>query len=1018
MPNCSKALCSILIVFLGVLASVTTAAEADYSVVDPELMVVKIDSDPKESFLGMQLDSAGRLFVGGREALFVYEPKPEGGYQLRKELYRFPKDTWIYDIAIRGNDLYVLTVSALYLIPDAVVKREELKPKRLVWGIPLAHPHQGFHGLAIGPEGDIYFANGDPLVSYGDFSRPDHWAHWTFFIQPEGTQVPYTGDGGVNRIKPDGTFFQAIARGTRNSVGLAFDAEWNLFSNDNDHESLPSEYVPGRLLHVTPKAYFSWPRGWLVEKHPERADLLETLNPNLGRYVPVGQAYYNDTFLPEKYRNNLLVARWDRREVPRYPLVHHGATFKADELPLFVGRNDARPVSVTVGRGGRIFVTVSYMEHNDSSPIYKSDLVMITRADDSPAMPFDAYDSTQAAPEKLWAELSDPSWTRRYRAHIEIQRRGGAFLEEATKRLVSVKPGNPASTHLVWLAGASRSLKAALPIAKLEKQPDENLRVQALRAMTEYFGTPPPPEALKDQNLQFQLAAVLAQFNQPGPVPDSIITGPALSKDTYIRQAAAFLLAQRATIPQIGDMCQSTNPATRLAGVLAAGFRITVPAVHGRIRDEHTLDQSHANEYVIPFEDGSVDLRKFGRIGNFTIAEHWNQGNGTPEEERMFDHLMSCLNDSDQQVRLEAAFFLRLLNDKRSEPLIEKVLEQNAEQRLAVSGKMRKISKVWLAGPFPDGTNFFSVIHPPEAGAIDLLSKMTVADRSISWQRATNDGRMFDLTGKYGPCDHSSWYAHFRLESGSAQPAMLLIGSDDGVKVWQNGRVKFENAVVRAALPFQDVVMLKLEPGGNDVLIRVHNDTGICALYLDCRTLGNVEVTLPDALSSMPLAERARLGVAPADSVPTEFLMFDWAKEVAKGDADSGRKLFNALACVKCHGIKPGEPGGGAPSLADARLRFSVPYLVESILLPNKVVSPIFRWTAIRLLDGDDVNGLVVGETAAKLELLMPDATRKSIEKSAIKSRQIQDRSPMPDGLVKNPNELRDLLAYILSENP
>jgi hypothetical protein len=39
------------------------------------------------------------------------------------------------------------------------------------------------------------------------------------------------------------------------------------------------QYVPGRLLNITPHAYFSWPRGWLVEKQPWRADLLDTLNP-------------------------------------------------------------------------------------------------------------------------------------------------------------------------------------------------------------------------------------------------------------------------------------------------------------------------------------------------------------------------------------------------------------------------------------------------------------------------------------------------------------------------------------------------------------------------------------------------------------------------------------------------------------------------------------------------------------------------------------------------------------------
>jgi|SRR5438876_963562 len=41
---------------------------SDYRLVDSELKFVGIDSDATESFLALQLDSAGRLFAGGREA--------------------------------------------------------------------------------------------------------------------------------------------------------------------------------------------------------------------------------------------------------------------------------------------------------------------------------------------------------------------------------------------------------------------------------------------------------------------------------------------------------------------------------------------------------------------------------------------------------------------------------------------------------------------------------------------------------------------------------------------------------------------------------------------------------------------------------------------------------------------------------------------------------------------------------------------------------------------------------------
>ena len=96
---------------------------SDYRLADSELKVVGIDSDATESFLALQLDSAGRLFAGGREALFVYEPASGGLYQPRQLLYRFPKDSWIYGIAIRGADLYVSTHTAISVLEGADLKR-------------------------------------------------------------------------------------------------------------------------------------------------------------------------------------------------------------------------------------------------------------------------------------------------------------------------------------------------------------------------------------------------------------------------------------------------------------------------------------------------------------------------------------------------------------------------------------------------------------------------------------------------------------------------------------------------------------------------------------------------------------------------------------------------------------------------------------------------------------------------------------------------------------------------------
>ena len=46
----------------------------DYSLPDPALKLVRIDSAATESFLAVRADTTGRLFVGCREELVVYEP--------------------------------------------------------------------------------------------------------------------------------------------------------------------------------------------------------------------------------------------------------------------------------------------------------------------------------------------------------------------------------------------------------------------------------------------------------------------------------------------------------------------------------------------------------------------------------------------------------------------------------------------------------------------------------------------------------------------------------------------------------------------------------------------------------------------------------------------------------------------------------------------------------------------------------------------------------------------------------
>jgi hypothetical protein len=84
----------------------------------------------------------------------------------------------------------------------------------------------------------------------------------------------------------------------------------------------------------------------------------------------------------------------------------------------------------------------------------------------------------------------------------------------------------------------------------------------------------------------------------------------------------------------------------------------------------------------------------------------------------------------------------------------------------------------------------------------------------------------------FGQAEHISAYALLRIYSPRQQPAAILLGSDDQVRLWLNGKQIHEYLHERMALPDTDAVPARLEPGWNTVLARVVNVTGEHAIYL------------------------------------------------------------------------------------------------------------------------------------------------------------------------------------------
>ncbi len=574
--------------------------------------------------------------------------------------------------------------------------------------------------------------------------------------------------------------------------------------------------------------------------------------------------------------------------------------------------NQARPVGIAVGRGGRVFVTSLYLGGNVVSPHCVSDLVMITRADDSPEHPFEAYDIATIGADKLWSDLSSPSWERRSRAHQELLRRGQPLLDEAASRLEQLADDDPAMFHLPWLAGAGGSEGARKKLLELTAHDRGELRQLAFRVLAEFPRLNPPGgrfvEALADADPRVQLAALDFLFDSPEPLPLAAVLRLACSSDTYLRQTATRLLAAKASVSQLKHLFDSSDKATRQAGVLAAGIRLTVPPVHEPPPAELPLFYPKGNAFFhaqLHFADIAepVELSKLGRIGSYTIAQRWKALPLTAAQKHLLELLAGALNDSQPAVQLQAAYYLGLLNDPNLEPRVAEV-RQDVERKKLSTAPLQIVERLWEIGPFADGDEGFQRAHPPEQGAVDLAAVYTSEKRQLAWKVVNGAAGPFDFAD--AELSGASCYLYCQLQSIHRQPARLMLRGSPTVKLWHNGRVSTSVAAADDTHEW----LLDVQPGSNDILARVPASQAQ-DLRLNYQAAEAVAAVLPEKLDASLLASRLKQGLG-AETIGPEFLDADWSRAAGEGDAARGRKLFGTLGCVKCHAIVPDQKGGGA----------------------------------------------------------------------------------------------------------
>ncbi len=130
----------------------------------------------------------------------------------------------------------------------------------------------------------------------------------------------------------------------------------------------------------------------------------------------------------------------------------------------------------------------------------------------------------------------------------------------------------------------------------------------------------------------------------------------------------------------------------------------------------------------------------------------------------------------------------------------------------------------FVEGPFPKSD--LDTVHQPEE-----MPGVKHPRRRWETIRPGGDGYvdLRERAGKEAPGSISYLFREF--ESPADQEAAILLGTDDGVKLWVNGKLVHTNKTTRAAQPEQDTIKVNLKKGANAVFLKINNGDGPHGFY-------------------------------------------------------------------------------------------------------------------------------------------------------------------------------------------
>ncbi len=908
------------------------------------------------------------------------------------------------------------------------------------FGLHIAYGGHDMHGLAIGPDGKVYWSIGDKGINV---------------TTVDGRNIRYPNQGGVMRCNRDGTDFEVFAHGLRNVQEIAFDQYGNLFGVDNDAD-LPNEQE--RFVWIVDAMDAGWRcnyqyRGssynpWTDEKlwqlpadkHPAY------IVPPLGYSIdgPAGFKFNPGTALSPEYKDYFFLTGAPNGNQHAFRVESVGDAFQmVDERKIGSG---VAIVGLSFGPDGALYGA----DWDGGYPLDQKGSVVSIDVPDA------AKSVVRLAVKRMLADgFANRSVSELVGllAHDDQRVRLGAQFalvdrhqtEQASKIANDPTADRLARLHGIWALGQlarGGDHVARESLLGLAEDRDPILRSQFAKTYGELAdadaGNLLDLVTDEDPHVRVHAGLAIARHGFPGALPTLFSQADDLQPDQhYLRHSLVMALAASANPMALVEQCDHPSVMRRLCAVLALRHQAN-PGVSEYLDDDSSWVAAEAARAI--HDDQSIP-DAIGALAE-CLENAVHRGVATDRGEAF---LRRAINANFRIGSAEAATRLMQFAMNESQPTALRVdacqalaqwnrpplLDRVEGRRRDLPVDTRSIDRDFLQASFAE-----LAIR----GSAELRVAAVVAARSLELPLSATALTALIQAGNT-PVDLRIESLNTLAETSSDSRESILRAAADSHQAKLAARA-IQLIVQHYPESAFSILSEKIAAGPRDkrssspVLVKQVSIAGLAELQT--AQADHLLQTLADQVVGESLDPRLALDVLQAmrererDSTLLhhhELLVRQGAVEASEdpglkkfrfsrdgGDAAAGEVLFRShvqAQCSRCHRIGRGGSEIG-PELTKIAGKRDADYLLRSIALPSADIEPKYLTQVLLLDSGQVVKGVITRQDDEQTIVVNSEGKELKIGSDEIEAVSLQNVSLMPDMTeVLSPREVRDLVAYL-----